>query len=105
MGTEKLRRLTSEHPIAVSLFAIACTLDCASTLLFCHFQSLLDELHPAIRLMAYAYGLIVGIFLGKLIQAGLVLVVALSVPRIAVSLIWTTAVGYFLAACWNFSWL
>ena len=104
-GVINLRGLFWRQRWALSMFSVACLLDFVSTLLFCHSQSLLDEMHPAIRLMAYAYGLVVGILMGKLTQAALVLVVALSIPRIAAPLIWTTAIGYFLAAIWNFSWL
>ncbi|MGQ0637302.1 MAG: hypothetical protein ACT4QC_22060 [Planctomycetaceae bacterium] len=82
-------------------FAIASLLDLASTWNYCQRYSLEDELHPAIKLVGYAYGLTVGIAAAKLLQAGLVVSMAALFPRAARTLLLVTTAGYLAAAFWN----
>lgn len=84
---------------------LACLVDLLTTWLYAQKYSHVDELHPGIKLVTYAYGLTVGIAIAKLIQASLVLIVAAALPRAARGLMWLTTLAYLVAATWNACWL
>jgi hypothetical protein len=97
--------LRRRHTVWVALFTVACVLDFASTAICCHRYGAIDEIHPGVRLVIYAFGLTSGVLAGKTIQALFVLVIAAMVPRVARPLLATASVLYLLAAAWNFRFL
>jgi hypothetical protein len=98
----RLSSLVRTHTIVFALFLLACLADFLSTLWYFHEYSVEDELHPAIKLVTYAWGLSVGCAAAKMIQAALVLLVCTSIPRIARLVLVLTTAGYAVAAAWNF---
>lgn len=99
---EKIRGVLARDPLLSAFFGLACLLDLASTWSCFQQYSLADELHPAIKLVTYAYGITVGLALAKGLQAGLVLAVAALLPRAARTLLFVTTAGYSAAALWNY---
>lgn len=96
-----VRTLAALHPRLIAGFVVACAADFVSTSLYCHRYGVIDEIHPGMRLVIYAYGLTTGVLLGKAIQALLLLVIAVILPRLTRPMLVMTIVGYALAAVWN----
>lgn len=101
----KIRTMSTAHPLLVNLFALTCLLDLYTTWAYAQQFSMADELHPAIRLVMYAFGITVGVVIAKAIQAGLVLIIAALWPKTARTLMLVITGGYAVAAAWNFHWL
>ena len=101
----RIQELGAKQPLLMTFFALACLTDAYTTWAYAQRFSLADEMHPGIKLVAYAYGLTTGVFLAKAIQAGLVLILAALFPSFARTLLLVTAGGYAVAAGWNQSWL
>lgn len=101
----ELRRQVAGQRMLYAAFAVTCLLDLATTWAYCQKYTLADELHPAIKLMGYAYGLTVGVVAAKLLQAALVLLMTVVLPRWGRLLLVVTMLGYAAAAVWNGRWL
>lgn len=101
----RIGRLGAERPWLVTLFSIACLFDFYTTWAYAQKFSMADELHPAIKLVAYALGITCGVAAAKAIQVGLVLIVAALWPSAARTLILVLTAGYAVAAAWNYHWL
>lgn len=101
----RIGRLGAERPRLVSLFALAGLFDFYTTWAYAQKFSMADELHPAIKLVAYALGITVGVAAAKAIQVALLLVVAVLWPSASRTLILVVTAGYAVAAAWNFHWL
>lgn len=93
------------HPWLCGTFVASCVGDFISTVSFFHFHRITDELHPAIKLMTYAFGLTVGCFLGKFTQAMLALTVCSFLPTLRRSVLTALILSYTTATIWNLSLL
>jgi hypothetical protein len=98
---QRLSAVLHLYPKLCGLFAAASSADFVSTALYFHSHRIDDELHPGIKLVTYAYGLSVGCFLGKAIQAILALTVCAAFPEIARPTLFVLIVAYAAAAAWN----
>ena len=83
------------------MFVLASLADFLSTIWFFHTGRIDDELHPAIKLFAYAFGPSIGALLGKGLQAFLALWVCSAFPKFGRPLLIVLAVAYSVAAVWN----
>lgn len=99
--TQRIVALVRAHAWLVAFFAAACLVDLYTTWAYARQFSLEDELHPAIKLVTYAFGITLGVAVGKTIQAGLVLAVAALWPGAGRVLLLFATGGYFVAAAWN----
>lgn len=99
--TQKVAALVRAQAWLVAFFAMACLLDFYTTWAYAQQFSLEDEVHPGIKLVTYAFGITVGVVVGKAIQAGLVLAIAAVWPRTGRVLLLFVTGGYFVAAAWN----
>ncbi len=97
----RLGHLFRLHPRLCGLFAVACGADCISTLVYFHSHRIDDELHPGIKLFTYAYGLSIGCFAGKAMQALLALVLCAAYPRISRPILIVLIAAYTFASIWN----
>lgn len=82
-------------------FAVSVVADLLTTILFFHQTGIDNELHPAIRLLGYAYGRTTGPVLGKAIQALGVVFVALQLKGYGRLLIGFVTIVYLTAAAYN----
>ena len=87
----------------LSCFVLAVVADLLTTILFFHQTGIDNELHPAIRLLGYAYGRTIGPVLGKAIQALGVLFLAAQLKAYGRLLVIVVTVVYFAAAAYNLS--
>jgi hypothetical protein len=101
---ERLRGFFRTHRWLCALFIIACTADFLSTAHYFHAHRVDDELHPAIKLVTYAFGLSIGCLLAKLIQALLALAICALFPKIARPVLVILIIAYSAATTWNL-WL
>ena len=88
--------------LAVAL--IAALADLASTIYFMLKHGVDAELHPAIRMVSWAFGPIVGPVLSKVCQLAALGLVTLYLRRWAKPILIAASLFYTLAACYNF-WL
>lgn len=102
---ERLANIARRHRLLCGCFITACLFDFVSTTLYCQRYGVIDEVHPGMRLIIYAFGLTMGVFFGKSIQAALLVVIGTSFPQMARPLLVITAFGYTLAAVWNLRFL
>jgi len=98
---QRIRDLFRMRPVLCVLFGLGCVADLSSTLWYFRSYGLEDELHPAITLVTFAWGLTMGCVAAKGIQASLVLLVCALFPKIARPVLIVTTIAYAAAAAWN----
>jgi hypothetical protein len=96
------RQLFDSHSALCHFFILACIADFASTARYFHEIGISDEFHPAIKLIAYAWGRSIGCLIAKSIQGILVLLVCAVFPKIARTTLLVTIAAYTAAAVCNF---
>ena len=80
---------------------IAALADLMSTIRFMTAEGIEQELHPAIRIVAFITGPIVGPIIGKLAQLAAILLVTLYTRRIAIFIFIAATMMYSWAAWYN----
>jgi hypothetical protein len=98
-----LRRLAPfKTDVLLTVFVIAFLADLASTLWFFHARGIDLELHPGVRLFAYAYGRTAGAIAGKGVQLLGVIGLGVVFPRLRTLLMIVACTLYAVAAVYNF---
>jgi hypothetical protein len=87
--------------IVIVFFLISVIADMMTTISFFHSKGIVFELHPGIRLFAYAYGRTAGALLGKVVQAVGIIGVSSVLGRKCTWLLGTASCVYFIAAVYN----
>lgn len=96
-----LRDAARRHPLLLGFYLATQAGDFLSTWLAFERLGIDGELHPALRLMAYAYGRTTGLVLGKLIQLAILLAIACGFRRWTAPLLLAASAIALLAVIGN----
>lgn len=80
---------------------LASTADLLTTIRFMHMDGIEQELHPAIRIVSWLFGPLIGPVLGKLAQLAAIVLVTVYARKLAVYVFFTATVMYSWAAWYN----